>query len=126
MSTKINLTSAADGLLMMSESDYPFDFLESDATEHNEDLALQLSNREAGTPVSQITVDHLLRNMTNPASGSVSADTAAKFLQLSETLKQELQNISVYRVGDVQVDVLILGNTASGNVAGLKTRLIET
>ena len=126
MSVKEKLQTAATGLWMMSESDYPFDYLETTQTSHNPEIARQLAGREADAPVSPVSLDHLLRNMTDPASGSVSPDTAKKFVNLAQTLKSELRGLSVYRIGDVEVDVLILGKTGEGRIAGLKTRLIET
>ena len=127
MSTTQNkLESAASGLLMMSESDEPFTYFTSPATTVNEQLALSLTGKPAGTVVEIATLDHLLRNMTNTASGSVSPATAQKFVKLATTLKQELTGLTVYRVGEVQVDVLIIGKAADGTIAGMRTRLIET
>lgn len=126
MNTQNKLEQAASGLLMMSESDYPFEYISIDADQINEAAVLKLAQQPAGTPVAQTTVEHLLRNMVNPASGSVSAATARQFQTLLNTLKQELSNLTVYRVGDVQVDVFITGLTADGKVAGMRTKLIET
>lgn len=120
------LENAADGLLMMSESDYPFEYIHTNEHQLSDNLALGLAGLPEGTPVGQTTIEHLLRNMTSTASGSVNAATAQRFQQLMATLKQELTNITVYRVGDVQVHVLILGLTAEGTVAGMRTLLIET
>ncbi|WP_460680757.1 nuclease A inhibitor family protein [Mucilaginibacter koreensis] len=120
------LENAASGLLMMSESDEPFTYVSAPATTINEQLALSLAGKPAGTPVETITLDYLLRNMTNPASGSVSPATAQKFSQLAAALKQELAGLTVYRVGEVQIDVFILGKANDGSIAGMRTRLIET
>lgn len=120
------LENAASGLLMMSESDEPFTYVSAPDAAINEQLALNLAGKPAGTPVETITLDYLLRNMTNPASGSVSPGTAQKFSQLAAILKQELTGLTVYRVGEVQIDVLILGKANDGSIAGMRTRLIET
>jgi hypothetical protein len=120
------LENAAGGLLMMSESDEPFTYFSAPGTTINEQLALTLTGKPGGTLVETVTLDYLLRNMTNPASGSVSLAMAQKFSTLAITLKQELTGLTVYRVGEVQVDVLIMGKTTDGHVAGMRTRLIET
>ena len=126
MSLQSNLENAASGLLMMSESEYPFDYVSTEDTALNPAIALKITGKPEGTPVTTITLDHLLRNVTDPASGTVSPSQAKQYQQMAETLKGSLQELTVYRVGEVQVDVLILGLTAEGTVAGMRTKLIET
>lgn len=126
MSIQNKLENAASGLLMMSESDYPFEYLNTNKRQLNDALVLKLAQKPEGTPVEQTTIEHLLRNLIDPTSGSVNLATAQRFQQLMATLKQELSNLTVYRVGDVQVEVFILGLTTDGTVGGMRTMLIET
>ena len=126
MSIQNKLENAAGGLLMMSESDYPFEYINTSERQLSDALVLKLAQQPQGTSVTQTTIEHLLRNMTDPASGSVNLATAQRFQQLMATLKQELSHLTVYRVGDVQVAVFILGLAADGTVAGMRTMLIET
>jgi hypothetical protein len=124
--TQTKLENAARGLLMMSESDYPFDYFSTTAKVIDESLVLGLAGKLQGATIENISIDQLLRNLTDTAWGSVSPADAQKFSNLSAVLKQELAGITVYRVGDVQIDVFILGTTADGTVAGMRTKLIET
>lgn len=126
MSLQSNLENAANGLQMMSESEYPFDYFSTDDTVINEALALKITQQPQGTPVTTTTLDDLLKNMTDPNRGSVSPQLAEQYKQMAVALKDSLQNLTVYRVGEVQVDVLIIGLTNEGTVAGMKTKLIET
>lgn len=126
MNTQTKLENAASGLLMMSESDYPFTYFTTEATAIDENLMLSLAGKTEGAIVERTTIDHLLRNMANTSSGSVNQETAQKFINLSDTLKLELTGLTVYRVGEVQVDVFIVGQTSEGTVAGMRTKLIET
>lgn len=125
-STQTKLENAASGLLMMSESDYPFTYFITEATTIDENLMLRLAGKAEGVLVEKTDIDHLLRNMANTSSGSVNQETAQKFINLSDTLKLELTGLTVYRVGEVQVDVFIVGQTSEGTVAGMRTKLIET
>ena len=125
-SIQTKLENAASGLLMMSESDYPFTYFTTEATVIDESLLLGLAGKAEGTLVEKTSIDHLLRNMANTSSGSVNQETARKFVSLSDTLKLELSGLAVYRVGEVQVDVFIVGQTSEGAVAGMRTKLIET
>ena len=125
-STQIKLESAADGLLMMSESDYPFTWFETPVDQLDEKLILQLAGKPEGSVIEKTDLDHLLRNMTSTSSGTVNQETAKKFSSLSSGIKEELTDVVVYRVGEVRIEVLIAGITKEGNVAGMRTQLIET
>lgn len=126
MSIQSSLELSATGLLMMSESEYPFEYVGSDDTALSPALALKIAGKPEGTSLTTTTVDYLLRNLTDPAIGAVSPAQTRQYQQLALTLKDSLQQLTVYRVGEVQVDILILGLTAEGKVAGLRTKLIET
>jgi hypothetical protein len=126
MSIKSNLENAVNGLQMMSESDYPFEYFSTDDTTINPAIALKITGQPEGTVVETTTLDYLLRNMTDPASGSVSPSTAKQFQQMATVLKGTLQELTVFRIGQTQVDVLIIGLTPEGTAAGYRTKLIET
>lgn len=126
MSIKSNLESAVNGLQMMSESEYPFEYFSTEDTAINEALALKITGKPEGTLVTTTTLDNLLRNMTNAAQGTVSPQQAGQYQQMAAVLKDTLQSLTVYRVGEVQLDVLIIGLTKERTVAGMHTKLIET
>jgi hypothetical protein len=126
MSTQSNLEQAADGLLMMSESDYPFEYFATDDTEINEALLLKLAGKPQGTLIEKTTIEQLFRNMADPNSPSVKPETSARFREFMESLKNELTDITVYRVGEIQVHVFIIGINLQGTVSGMRTLLIET
>jgi len=125
-STQVKLESAANGLLMMGESDYPFTWFETPVEQLDEQLILQLAEKPEGSAIEKTDLDHLLRNMTNISSGAVNQETANKFSNLSSGIKEELTNVVVYRVGEIQIEVLITGITKEGKIAGMRTQLIET
>ncbi|BAV07964.1 Nuclease A inhibitor-like protein [Filimonas lacunae] len=126
MSVQQQLEAASKGLLMMSESDYPFQYVHADATVVTNTLLQQWSGQQADAPVQQVTVEYLFRNMVKAEPGSSREEEAATFRQLITVLKQELQEVTVYRIGQVQVDVFIVGISREGKIEGLQTRLIET
>ncbi len=126
MSLQSNLENAASGLVMMSESEFPFDYVSTDDTSLTPVVALKITGQPEDTPVETTTVDYLLRNLTDPTVGMATPDQAKQYQELVLTLKDSLQQLTVYRVGIVQIDTLIIGLTAEGKVAGLRTKLIET
>lgn len=123
------IQQASQGLLMMSESDYPFQtFHWIDAPASIENKLLQETGHDANTLIETTTLDHFFRNMTSAGdrADARQQETAARFTLLKNTLLQKLSGIVVYRIGTIQVDAFILGKLADGSYAGLRTRLVET
>jgi hypothetical protein len=122
------LQAASHSLLMMSESDFPFEVvLWEGVAPITKEKVLQL----AGAPSQSIEVvelDNFFHNCIQVKDwyGEEEKQEVSKFQKLVKTLKTYLSNISVYRLGTIDIDVLILGNTQSGDIVGLRTKLIET
>ena len=49
-----------------------------------------------------------------------------KFQALVKYLKENLNDLQVFKVGDTEADVYVVGRAASGNFAGVKTKVVET
>lgn len=123
------LQQLTKGLYFMSESDAPLEpvqFAAPGATLTDEALA-KLAGAPADTKVEKVELTYFLRNHT--ADDGVLGDPAQanRFKALQMYLKQELQDVQVYRFGSgPQVPVLALGKTEDGQLAGFKTVLTET
>lgn len=50
----------------------------------------------------------------------------ARFRQLQAVLEQHLTGRQVFRVGQVDIDLYLLGRQTNGERAGLKTKVVET
>jgi hypothetical protein len=58
---------------------------------------------------------------------AVPSEDKAKFQKLAQALKEQLSDLKVYKVGkEPEKEVYILGRTADGRWAGLKTTVVET
>jgi hypothetical protein len=74
---------------------------------------------EKGTAVEEDSLDNFF--------AAVPPEDKAKFQALRRVLEGQLSGIKVYRVGDEpEKDVYIVGKTADGRWAGLKTTVVET
>lgn len=113
--------------MMMSESDYPFEYFSLAEDDHNENNIFIYSNRLNG-PVEIISLEYLFRNMMKVYSDSSDEEeeSAERFQNLMNVLNTELRSVKVYRIGIMKVEVYIAGISREGVVEGLKTRLIET
>ncbi len=49
-----------------------------------------------------------------------------KFKRLKQLLIENLNELHVYRVGRVAIDIFVVGRDREGNLAGIKTKAIET
>ena len=49
-----------------------------------------------------------------------------KFRSLRTLLRSNLTELSVHRFGRIRIDILVVGRDAAGNVAGIRTRAVET
>jgi Nuclease A inhibitor-like protein len=133
MSSEITekLKQASDDLLMMSESDYPFEFFlwsgQGDESLTNQKL-LQLTSHSQDTPIETVDLDYLFQNCAEEKDwhDETQKQNVHKFQSLIQTLKDNLINIKVYRLGTVSIDVYIVGKTISGDLAGISTKVVET
>ncbi|MEH1969694.1 MULTISPECIES: nuclease A inhibitor family protein [unclassified Nostoc] len=121
--------SSAD-LLMMSESDYPFEVFLWTAQANNlttQEL-LRLTGYPQDSPVEEVTLDYFFRNCAYEQEwhDEQQKQNVKKFQTLVQTLKENLNEIKVYRIGTIDINVYITGRTPSGDIAGLSTKVVET
>lgn len=124
-----SLKSLTEGLSYQSESDYavePYARAASDGAPSAEEFAKGREGEDAA--VRELDFDSFFGNYTGEQDwwGEEERAVAAKFQALVKFLKENLTDIKVYRVGDVEADVYIVGRTASGGFAGVKTKIVET
>jgi hypothetical protein len=130
MSSEIveKLKEASTGLLMMSESDYPFNVVQWEgAAPATQEKILQLTGSQ-DQPVEVVDLDYLFRNCAFEQEwhNELQKKDVKKFQTLVQTLKDNLSDISVYRVGQINIDAYIIGQTKDGDLAGVATKLVET
>ncbi|AFY45841.1 nuclease A inhibitor family protein [Nostoc sp. PCC 7107] len=126
-----NLKQTSHDLLMMSESEYPFEVVcwKDQAQEPltNEKL-LQLTSHPLETPIELVDLDYFFRNSAEEKEwhNEIQKQDVQKFQTMLKTLKHNLTDIQVYRLGTINIDVYIIGKTASGDLAGISTKVVET
>jgi hypothetical protein len=119
------------GLLFQSESDYPVvPFTLPDNGKQTlsvNDLTSLLKTRSGG-PVKEMDFEQFFSNTTQVQEwkGPEELETVKRFQSLIKTLKENLNEIKVYKVGEIEADVYVIGRTTSGDWAGVSTRVVET
>ncbi len=124
------LLKASEGLLYPSESDYPFEYVEwnTGGKRLTKNIVRQLAGKPSTELVKTVSLDKFFGNVTQIKDwyGEEEKATTTRFVQLKETLQNTLQNIRVFRVGEIEITAFIIGKAADGTCTGLSTKVIET
>jgi hypothetical protein len=102
------LEAAAAGLLYPSESDEPITA-----------MTWKAEPTFSGKSVEEQTLAEFFAELEQ-------GDEGEKFKRLRRVIEKSLPGAKVYRVGEVRVDVYIVGKTAQGDWMGLQTLSVET
>lgn len=111
------------GLSFQSESDYPVKpFFEAGRGR---------KSFEAKKPSRTVDFDSFFANATADQDwyGTEEKETARRYRELVEALKENLTDIKVYKVGKAggaEFDVYVIGKTPDGDFAGVTTKVVET
>jgi hypothetical protein len=126
---KAELKRLTDGLLFMSESDYPFEiFYREGNAEISTKSLTELSGEPPDTPVEVMSLEDFLgASVSEPAwKGEEQLAIAKRYQALLRLLKENLEGAQVYRVGRINIAVYIIGRSRAGNWLGITTRVVET
>jgi hypothetical protein len=112
------LREATAGLLYPSESDEPFHVFMWKATQTDALRQIAALGKTA-EPVSETSLDEFFAEL-------LTGDDAEAYAHLREVLAARLSGVRVLRIGEIEVDVYLIGRAKSGAWAGLLTKSIET
>lgn len=123
------LRRATRGLFVMSESDYPFETVHLEGeTELSQQRLRRLAGAGEDAPVEIRSVEEFFGSTTFERvlkEGEAPASMKG-YEGLAELLRRNLTELRVYRIGKINLSVLILGKSHAGNWLGLSTRVVET
>jgi hypothetical protein len=129
-----SLKSLVEGLSWMSESDYPFEVAslpELSASPTAETL-LQLTGDRTDPvtecPVTEMSVQEFFAPViaSAPQDGDGDNETMQRFQALVRWINEHLSEVRVYRIGEIEIEVYIIGKTELGDWINLSTRMVET
>src|ERR1044071_812604 len=104
------LQAATEGLLYMSESDYPFDLVRWDrSVELTNEYLCEVAGKPPASPVLELSVERFLRG---------------EVVNVATVVKKYLSDARVYKVGSINMPVYIVGRSPEGNWLGLSTRVV--
>jgi Nuclease A inhibitor-like protein len=127
MINKERFDQLSEGLLFMSETDAPLTYYELDPEKSQQwppstgGQFLQLIGEDPTTHVETLAPEKFFRNL-RPGN----EDREDQVASLQKAMTEELENLSGFRVGEIQIGIFVLGKDDSGKVAGVRTLSVET
>src|SRR5215510_13892791 len=112
----------SEGLLFMSETDAPLDYYELDSERSRQwppstgGQFLQLIKEDPGTHVEKLAPEKFFRDLRLG-----NEDREDQVAALEKAMTGELRNLEGCRVGEIQIQIFVLGTDDSGRVVGLQT-----
>ena len=123
------LSQACDGLMWLSESDYPWQVIDwQNENEIDRQTLLQHYEYHPQTRVLTKTLNSFFQNATTEQEWHDEIERAEvkRYQSLYSWLKNNLKDIQVFLVGEVEVDVYVLGRLSNNRIIGLSTKMIQT
>lgn len=121
------LEKLSQGLLLMSESDYPFEVAAipagTDVTEALRHMASHDWENAETVSIDQLLGFQATRQTWHSAEDAITAD---RFAALKTFIEEHFHNLVVYKVGRVNRDVFVVGELADGSHAVLCSKVVET
>jgi hypothetical protein len=116
-----------EGLLYMSETDAPLKYFELDEEASRQwppataAQFLELLGEEPKTPVQEIPSEKFFEALS---AGNEENEDQVKSLR--KAFMDNLENVRLYRVSEIEIEIYLLGKDGSGRVCGLQTLSVET
>lgn len=124
------LRKATHGLLYMSESDEPFDVIHLDKPKDTFGAAdaRMVAGRPADCLVQEERLDEFFNELAQNHDwhGPSETEDVRRYRELWLFFRNRLADATVFRLGEVQVDIIIIGRAADGQWVGVETRAVET
>ena len=119
---------ATTGLLWSSESDYPFEIV-------TWELGVDLNPSDLFSNIydTDLAIESIpLTDLFEPVLiiedwyKQPELDLVDRYTNLLDSINTNLAEVQVFRVGEVEIDIYIIGKTPTSDLVGLKTRSVET
>ena len=121
------LRQATVDLLWSSESDYPFEIVTWERGIEMIPAAL-FSNLDDNTAIESINLTDLFEPVLTIEDwyGTEELAQVNRYTDLLHTIDTNLADVQVFRVGEIEIAIYIVGKTPDGDIVGLKTYVVET
>ncbi|WP_373546149.1 nuclease A inhibitor family protein [Chamaesiphon sp.] len=122
------LKQATLDLLWSSESDYPFEIVTWKQGIEMTPTALFSDIDDADRSIESMTLTDLFAPVLTVEDWYEAAELKQvdRYTELFHAIESNLAEVQVFRVGEVEIAIYIVGKTSDGDILGLKTHVVET
>jgi hypothetical protein len=122
------LRQATADLLWMSESDYPFEVVTWERGIELNPKALFPELESDEIPIETVTLTDFFAPAIAIEDWYEAEELAQvdRYKELLHAIESNLTEVQVFRLGEIEIDVYIVGKTPDGELVGLKTQVVET
>jgi Nuclease A inhibitor-like protein len=115
-------------LLWSSESDYPFEIVTWEQGVDLNPTALFNKLAKPNDVIETITLADFFAPVLTVEDWYEADELALvnRYTDLSHAIESNLSDVRVFRVGEVNIAIYIVGKTSDGDIVGLKTQVVET
>ena len=123
------IKNLCEGLYYISETDAEISsFTGGKANAVTKEEILTQTKISLDTPVEERNFDELFTRLTEIQDwfGDEERQTAQKFADLRDLLKNNLRDLKVFKIGKIELEVYVVGLDAESVLTGIKTKAVET
>lgn len=122
------LKQATIDLLWSSESDYPFEIVTWDRGVDLTPAALFSNLHDPNLAIETITLTDLFAPVLTAEDWYEAEELAQvnRYTDLFHAIESNLAEVKVFRIGEVEIAIYMIGKTPDGEIVGLKTHVVET
>ena len=122
------LKQATTDLMWSSESDYPFEIVSWELGVDLTPSDLFSNIYDTDLAIESIPLIDLFEPVLTIEDWYEQAelDLVDRYTNLLDSIDNNLSEVQVFRVGEVEIDIYIIGKTPTGDIVGLKTLSVET
>lgn len=124
------LERATRDLLYMSESDEPIEVIHPGrlGRPFGAADAFLAAGRQPGGRVRELRIEEFFGELTKECDwhGDSERETVNRYRQLRDLFTGGLCEAKVFRLGEIEVDLIVVGRAADDHWIGIQTRAVET
>ena len=124
------IKNAVKDLLYQSESDEAFEVIhwKDEADSITKNTILNIVKCNTGTPIERLSIESFFKDLVVEKNwyGEEEMADVLKYRNLKEIVSNELSVAQVFRVGQTEITILLIGKSGKDDWFGIRTRAIET
>jgi hypothetical protein len=113
------ITTASAGLMYPSETDAPFEPFCWTTPAGGSARSQVAAHARKGQTIQEVPLNDFFAELDD-------SDDADRFRTLRQVMESQLAGLKIFRLGQIKIDVYLIGKTRSGAWAGLHTISVET